>query len=1043
MSNSLRYRFIRSRRVARDRKTYRLVGTSGLRVERVTIGSEPGTGSQKQVGGAGSTNYQAGRDINVYNNYSTVEAQLAELPMLRSFGPVGTDTQELSDLVEIVGVDAFLPNVSAIDPYRLGATASLVGDTALYGQADPYVPRTAADVDERLQKAIQAAVGGGPMVLLVGPSKAGKTRTAYEMLNRVLPEALIAVPHPGRLKLLAAHDRWRAGTEPAVAWLDDLNRFITAADPLNTSVLSALAARPGPVIVIATLRSEERERLHGGGELSRDVRMLLEQACEIILRPTNEDPEETAVAQEVYPGVSLEAGLGAELAGAPELLRRYDAFEETDFLRRALVEAAIDWARVGRPDPVAEPVLMELAKKVLSVRWPYAEVEDAAAQDALVAVRTPPAGWGRVAMLQTQLLSQGVRGYRPFDYLVAADDRPPPRRPIPDWFWELAMQEGAPGELFAVGMVALLRGRLDDAAMAWRQVADAGNVGAMFLVGSLEQHRDPERPSAMLAQLEAVAEDGSSDAASYLGVLAEQRGPAGAADALRWFEKAATAGSVDAMVRLGRMYVDQTEPPNLEAAGRWLQKAAYAGNVAAMTNLGYLLFRRCDPPDSVAARQWWERAAEAGDVHAMTNLGALLSNDWEPVDLVAGRSWYEKAANLGDPRAMVYLGLLLNEKWNPPDVPAARGWWEKAATKGRTDAMIDLGVLLIRQEPPDYAAARAWWEKAARLGDRDALKRLGSVPPSHWAAEELPAAHEWYVKAANTGDTRAMVNLAVLLADRLVPPDLAGARDWLGKAAEAGDADAMNRLGSLLTTEWNPPDLPAARKWYTQAANADHVDAMYNLGVLLTDYWRPPDVRRARKWYEKAAAAGHTTAMLNLGVLLTNLCDPPEIATARTWYEKAAAAGDVMAMRNLGWLLATRSEPLDLAGARDWLERAAAAGDLESIPYLANLLAERLEPADLDGACVWLESAADAGEAEAMSYLGYLYLHKYDPPQLATARAWYERAAGTGDPNGMYHLGLFLENFWKPPDLTESRNWFERAARAGHLEAALRLTLPE
>jgi hypothetical protein len=48
--------------------------------------------------------------------------------------------------------------------------------------------------------------------------------------------------------------------------------------------------------------------------------MLLEQAKIIELHSTSGDRVETAAARDAYPGLGLDGGLAAELAGAPELL---------------------------------------------------------------------------------------------------------------------------------------------------------------------------------------------------------------------------------------------------------------------------------------------------------------------------------------------------------------------------------------------------------------------------------------------------------------------------------------------------------------------------------------------------------------------------------------------------------------------------------------------------------------------------------------------------------------------------------------------------
>jgi hypothetical protein len=102
--------------------------------------------------------------------------------------------QPLADLVHPIG-DFELPTVEELDPYRLGATVSVAADSSTYGQHDQYVPRTAHQADDRLA----TALSGHQMVMLVGPSKAGKTRTAFEALRRTIPTKRLAAPRPGML----------------------------------------------------------------------------------------------------------------------------------------------------------------------------------------------------------------------------------------------------------------------------------------------------------------------------------------------------------------------------------------------------------------------------------------------------------------------------------------------------------------------------------------------------------------------------------------------------------------------------------------------------------------------------------------------------------------------------------------------------------------------------------------------------------------------------------------------------------------------------
>ncbi len=82
----------------------------------------------------------------------------------------------LAGLVEVPLADGRLPRVAGLDPYSLGTTPSAYGNAETYGQRDEYVPRA---IDESLA----AALRPGRLVVLVGPSKAGKTRTAFEVLR--------------------------------------------------------------------------------------------------------------------------------------------------------------------------------------------------------------------------------------------------------------------------------------------------------------------------------------------------------------------------------------------------------------------------------------------------------------------------------------------------------------------------------------------------------------------------------------------------------------------------------------------------------------------------------------------------------------------------------------------------------------------------------------------------------------------------------------------------------------------------------------------
>ncbi|MFD6106720.1 hypothetical protein ACFWFQ_29125, partial [Nocardia salmonicida] len=221
-----------------------------------------------------------------------------------------------------------LPRVEVLTPYQLGATPNRFAEPEDrhddLDALDEYVARTAHNVDAR----VAVALAEKRIVVITGPSKVGKTRTLFEATRRVLPHARVLVPHPDTLHRIPEHPRFTASTETIVIWLEDLQDFLTTEHPLAPALLAHLNDRSARTVIAATLRSESLARLRddNSGELTRDTRAVLDQACHIELATTSEDPVEQAAAAAAYPALPLgQHGLAEVLAGAPELLRRYDA----------------------------------------------------------------------------------------------------------------------------------------------------------------------------------------------------------------------------------------------------------------------------------------------------------------------------------------------------------------------------------------------------------------------------------------------------------------------------------------------------------------------------------------------------------------------------------------------------------------------------------------------------------------------------------------------------------------------------------------------
>jgi hypothetical protein len=412
-----------------------------------------------------------------------------------------------------------LPCVRELDPYRLGTTPSVYGDQDSYGADDPYVLRTRHQVDARLHAALQP----GRMVLVVGASKVGKTRSAFEAMRRGWADALLAAPTPSSLANLPTHPRLQSTSDALVVWLDDLDRFLTTAEPLAFALLTALHARPGPTLVVATMRREARDRLRATtGEFTRDTRVLLDTATTIELGSMVDDPDEQAAARIAYPNErSDRSGLAERLGYAPQLLELYDDSARSAPLLYVVIRTAIDWRRIGLTRPIPDPDLGDICSEMLWNEHPELDITPEEISAAIQRARIPLPGSKDAAPLHTVALPGRVRAYHPYEYLVAADDGQTGRpRPIDDFYWYYVLHQVDPEDAFAIGVAAYTRNNIPVSVRASTQAAEAGHPGAAFNMGFLlEVLSEPRDLVAARAWYEQAAEAGLPAAMVSLGVL--------------------------------------------------------------------------------------------------------------------------------------------------------------------------------------------------------------------------------------------------------------------------------------------------------------------------------------------------------------------------------------------------------------------------------------------------------------------------------------------------------------------------------------------
>ncbi|TDC02210.1 hypothetical protein E1091_01220 [Micromonospora fluostatini] len=517
-----------------------------------------------------------------------------------------------------------LPRVRDVRPAQLGVKTAIGSTGPTARNALPYLEREA-------DKELDWLVAGGGVVLVHGRAAAGKTRTAYEAINRLRPEHGLLVPESGR----ALRELTESGEElrNVVVWLDDLERYLTP-QGLDRSVLERLCP-PGrsEVVVLATIRGEELDRLHrrpadpdsapaaeefwtGVGVLERipeDRRVRIDQ----YLGPMEQRLAQRSDDDRIVAAAGADAGFAEYLAAGPQLMQRWTAEENRRAdLGQALISAAVDCRRAGWSKPIPEDLLTAVFRHYLTPA--LRERGD-----------LPPAAaglaWASEPLLgASSCLWPGAGGgYQVADYLVDRTDHGEGRlakAAVPRIVWDALLGRAESETRFLIGAAAYTRGEHDVAEAAMRPLADAGDPLAMFNLAVLISRR--------------TAWD----------------------EAMDWYRRAADAGHTAAMVNLGMILRESGED---DEAAQWYRRAADHGHMTAMTNLGVL---RKIGGDHAGAAYWYRQAVAAGNTDAMYNLGLLMEEREEPE---YARLWYQRAAEQGHLLAAEQLHDLAGPETEP------------------------------------------------------------------------------------------------------------------------------------------------------------------------------------------------------------------------------------------------------------------------------------------------------------------------------------------------------------------------------------------
>jgi tetratricopeptide (TPR) repeat protein len=561
-------------------------------------------------------------------------------------------TRQVRGLLEVpLGVTGQLPRLSALSPYRLGVSPSRYGSEERRGD-DPYVSRRVKD-DE-----LDQALCSEGFVLVVGDSKSGKSRTAYEAATRLRH---VDRPHDPRVLVPKSTDLLEQSLEldppldldpePALLWLDDLTESEPAA--LTPALLDRLS---GQMIVLGTMSAQRHRRvMESDSAIGRDARLALQRATEIRLEAGLKS-EERVEAEQQYPKERFEAGIGIgeQLVAVHQLTSRYeDARQGANHHGWALVQAAIDWKRMDVGRPIRPHELVVLCPLYLDQVRAHARHDGKDHEEALRWACQPVAS--HIALLKELPSDLDEPSYDPFDYLVAAADGQDGRLPqlILDPAWDKVLALVSPSEALSTGVSAYLRQLPLRAQKIFTAVAAENSEVAPYASRNLgvllkEQGDLAGAKVAYQRAIDSGHPDEAPMAAFNLGVLLKEQGDLAGAKVA--YQRAIDSGHPDqaskAALGLGVLLEEQD---NVEGAKAAFQRAIAGGDAdiasIALLKLGLLLIQQDDVKGAKAAFQQAIARGHADHAPIATyNLGVLLE---EQGDLEEAKAAYRQAIASG------------------------------------------------------------------------------------------------------------------------------------------------------------------------------------------------------------------------------------------------------------------------------------------------------------------------------------------------------------------------------------------------------------
>ena len=769
---------------------------------------------------------------------TSFEDALIELQLFRSKNKIAGKASE-ADAARLFEQNVLRHPVVSVKNFSLD---SIDQQSALFDNQVPEYSGREID-DEILRRFDNNFV---PYVILAGPPKAGKTRTALELVKRSKLKSRDLYwlnPLPGSAQMFIDSVPV-SNRSSSVIFIDDLQNFDF--DPVNGLTIARFKELSSRGKVVATIHESSLTSFLNRSNQRTATSSRTPQSTTALVKKTNSEIQKTVfdiedsilflernlsrreyddmspLLREILDLQEFDDGFpfAATLASVDQLASKSVDILKREDISTAVFKAAID-CYMAFYGGATDEFILELSERHYgrirqNSRWRLDK-----ALDAFDELTEGVVAGSDKAILQMEKPQR--KKYEIFDGLWE-HIKPDPAKWSPDFLLEMLDHD---------------------------QASDLAKIS--FDLGYTNQAKQI---------LEKLIQEDFEPAISNLADLLWSEGDLDTAKEA--YLKAANAGNLYAQNRLG--LIAEENDGDIELANSWYLKAAEAGLGWAQYNLADNLE---DTGNSQDAMHWYTKAAEQGLVKAQNRLGVIAGalGDFE-----LANSWYLKAAEAGFNWAQYNLAINLRIAG---DISGATHWLEKAAELGLADAQNQLG-LIAEEDHGDIELANSFYLKGAKAGFDWAQYNLADNLED---AEDMKGAMHWYTQAAEQGLAKAQNRLGVIAG---ASGDTELATSWYQKAAEAGLDWAQCNLADYLE---DSGDIKGAIHWYTKAAEQGLSDAQNCLGILLE---RAGEIDLAISWYLKAAEAGNDWAQYNLADTFQIL---GETQNAISWFTKAADQG--------------------------------------------------------------------------------------------------------------------------------------------------------